>query len=175
MPKIGGFPRKIHIRPRATPFGSSAVAAVEMALIAPVLIALSAGISDCSLAFHEKLQLSSVLTASAEYAFNKGQSETGSTLTADVTSFINKTSPIALSPLTVTMYGGTTSTSYYCVSTTGVFTSSYTKGAACTDGSGAVAGQFIAISGSFAYKAAFPVDKGFMPTSFTQSVIVRLV
>jgi len=175
MPFLGSCPGKSLIRSLARPLGNAAVAAVEMALIAPVLIALSAGISDCSLAFHEKLQLSSVLTASAEYAFNKGQSETGSTLTADVTSFINKISPITLSPLTVTYYGGTTSTSYYCVSTTGVVTASYTKGASCTDGSGAVAGQFITISGSFAYKAVFPVDKGFMPTSFTQSVIVRLV
>jgi len=175
MPIFGGSRGKSLIRSRARPFGNSAVAAVEMALIAPVLIALSAGISDCSLAFHEKLQLSSVLTASGEYAFNKGQSETGGTLTADVTSFINKISPIALGPLTVTYYGGTTSTSYYCVSTTGVFTASYTRGAACTDGSSAVAGQFITISGSFAYKAAFPVDKGFMPTSYSQSVIVRLV
>jgi Flp pilus assembly protein TadG len=154
--------------------GRSGVASVEMALVAPVLIAISAGISDCSLVYHDKLALSSALTSAEEYAFNKGQSETGSTLTADVTSFLNAESSIALSAVSVTYYGGATSTSYYCVSPAGVFTGGYTQGAACSDGSGSIAGQYVTISGSFTYKAVFPTDKSFMPTSFSQTVIVPL-
>jgi len=154
--------------------GRAGVAAMEMGLVSPVLIAFCAGIADCSLVFHDKLQLSSALTAGAEYAFTKGQSETGTTLANDVTGFISTVSSINLSAVSTTYYGGTTSTSYYCVSTSGVFTGSYTKGASCTDGSGSVAGQYVSISGSFAYKAVFPVDKSFMPTSFSQSIIVRL-
>jgi Flp pilus assembly protein TadG len=155
-------------------FGRSAVASVEMGIVAPLLIAFCAGISDCSLVFHNKLALASALASAAEYAFNKGQSETGSTLTSDVTAFLNAESEITLSAASVTYYGGATSTSYYCVSTTGVFTGSYTQGEACSDGSGSTAGQFVAISGSFAFKAVFPTDKVFMPTSFSQTVIVRL-
>jgi len=155
--------------------GRSGVAAVEMGMVAPILIGITAGISDCSLAYHEELQLSSTLASAAEYAFNKGQAETGSALTGDVTSFVNAVSPVTLSSVSVTYYGGAASTSYYCVSAAGVFTGSYTQGAACNDGSGSTAGQYITISGSFAYKAVFPTDKAFMPTSYTQTVIVRLV
>jgi Flp pilus assembly protein TadG len=150
------------------------MAALEMGLCAPVLIAFIAGVSDCSFVYHEKLQLASVLTAGAEYAFNKGQNETGSTLVNDVTAFVTAASPITLSAVSATYYGGATSTSYYCVSTAGVFTGNYTKGQACTDNSGSVAGQFIAISGSFSYSPVFPVDSTFIPSAFPQTVIVRL-
>jgi len=146
-----------------------------MAMVAPVLIAICAGVSDCSLVYHDKLALSAALLSAGQYAFNKGQSETGSTLTTDVTNFLNAESSIALSAVSVTYYGGATSTSYYCVSTAGVFTGGYTQGASCTDGSGSVASQYVTISGSFAYKAVFPTDKSFMPTSFSQTVIVPLV
>jgi Flp pilus assembly protein TadG len=139
-----------------------------------VLVALSAGISDFSLVYHQELQLSSTLSSAAEYAMNKGQSETGSTLTTDVTTFVTTITPAPLSAVTINYYGGTSSTSYYCVSTTGAFTANYTKGEACTDGSGSVAGQYITISASFAYTAVFPVDKVWLPKSYTQSVIVRL-
>jgi Flp pilus assembly protein TadG len=154
--------------------GRSGVASVEMAMVAPVLITLCAGISDCSLVYHGKLALSAALESASEYAFNKGQSETGSALTTDVTSFLTAESSIALSAVSVNYYGGATSTSYYCVSTAGVFTGGYTQGASCSDGSGSTAGQYVTISGSFAYKAVFPVDTSFMPTSFSQTVIVRL-
>jgi Flp pilus assembly protein TadG len=154
--------------------GRAGVAALEMGLVSPVLIALAAGISDCSLAFHKKLQLSSAILAGAEYAFNKGQSETGTTLQTDVTTFITAASPVTLSAVSATYYGGASSTSYYCVSKTGVITGSYTQGAACTDGSGSVAGQYILLSGSVSYTAVFPTDKAFMPNTFTQSVFVRL-
>jgi Flp pilus assembly protein TadG len=150
------------------------MAALEMGLCSPVLVAFIAGISDCSFVFHEKLQLASALTAGAEYAFNKGQSETGTALVNDVTSFVTAASPITLSAVSATYYGGATSTSFYCVSTTGAFTGNYTKGQACNDDSGAVAGQYIAISGSFTYQPVFPVDTAFMPSAFPQTVIVRL-
>jgi Flp pilus assembly protein TadG len=152
----------------------SGTAAIELGIIAPVLVALSAGISDFSLVYHKELQLSSTLSSAGEYAFNKGQSETGSTLTTDVTTFVTTITPTPLSALTITYYGGTTATSYYCVSTTGALTANYTKGEACTDGSGSVAGQFITISGSFAYSAVFPVDSAWLPKTYTQAVIVRL-
>jgi hypothetical protein len=95
-------------------------------------------------------------------------------LTTDVSGFLTAESAIALTSVSVNYYGGTTSTSYYCVSTTGVFTGSYTQGASCTDGSGSTAGQYVTISAGFDYKVVFPVDKSFMPTSFSQTVIVRL-
>jgi Flp pilus assembly protein TadG len=159
---------------RKTRLGRDGVAALEMALVSPVLIALSAGISDCSLVYHKKLQLSSTLAAAAEYAFNKGQSETGTALETDVAAFVSTASPIALTGVSVTYYGGATSTSYYCVSTAGIVTGSYTQGAACTDGSGSVAGQYISISGTFPYAAVFPVDQSFMPKTYAQTVFVRL-
>jgi Flp pilus assembly protein TadG len=171
---LGKIIDKVLGRASALAIGRSGTAAMEMGIVAPLLVALSAAISDFSLVYHKQLQLSSTLASAAEYAMNKGQSETGSTLTTDVTTFVNTITPAALSALQVNYYGGTTATSYYCVSTTGAFTANYTKGEACTDGSGSVAGQFITISASFAYSAVFPVDKAWLPKTYTQSVIVRL-
>ncbi len=170
-----GMPGCLPGRLRGLGLGRSGTAALEMGIIAPLLVALSAGISDFSLVYHKQLQLSSALAAAGEYGFNKGQSETGTTLTTDISTFLTTISPFTFSATpTVTYYGGTTSTSYYCVSTSGVFTTNYTKGEACTDGSGGIAGQYVTISASFTYSPVFPVDKAWMPKTYTQKVIVPL-
>ncbi len=152
---------------------SSGVASVELGVAAPVLITLCVGVCDFSLVYHRQLQLSAVLGAGAEYAFTQGQSESGTTLTSDVTSFVQAISSISLSSVNASYNGGNAAGNYYCVSgSPAVFSGPYSSGASCTDGS--TAGKFISISASYTYTPLFSADTAFLPTTFTQSVIVRL-
>ncbi len=149
------------------------VASLELGLVAPTLITICIGISDFSVVYHKQLQLSSALAAGAEYAFNKGQSESGTTLSNDVASFVQAISAVTLSSVTSSVNGGNIATDYYCVSgSPPTFGGPYSSGASCADGS--TAGQFISITGSYTYTPTFRANKAFLPGTFTQSVIVRL-
>jgi Flp pilus assembly protein TadG len=155
------------------PFGRAGVASVELGMVAPTLITLCVAITDFSVVYHKQLQLSSALTAAAEYAFARGQSETGTTLASDVGSFIQAVSAVSLSSVTTNFNGGLVATGYYCVSgSPAIYSGPYTSGAACADGS--TAGQFISISASYSYTPMFAANKAFLPGSYTQSVVVRL-
>jgi Flp pilus assembly protein TadG len=154
---------------------NAGVAALELALIAPFLLVLLVGIADFSIVYHQDLQLASTLAAGAEYAFNKGQNDTGSTLTSEVTSFMNNVSGVPLSTLSVNYHGGTGTTSCYCVNgATPSYTGPVTCGSVCTDGSGSTAGMFVSITAGFSYTALFTVDQVFFSNPITQTVTVRL-
>lgn len=153
----------------------SGVAAMELGLVAPVLILLLVAMSDFSVVYHKEMQLSAALAAGAEYAFTTGQTESGTTLTTDVSNFVNAVSAVTLSSVTSTYNGGLIAADYYCVKgSPAVYSGPYISGYPCTDGSGSTAGRYISISGSFAYTAIFKTDAKFLPTSFSQSVLVRL-
>ncbi len=152
-----------------------ASAAVEFGALAPMLITFCVGVIDLSFMFQKELQLTSALASGAEYAFTQGQTESGGALTNDVSAFLQAISGVSLASVTVTYNGGLDANAYYCV--TGfpaVFSGPYAAGSACSDGSGATAGKFITLQASFAYTPIFKQDKALMPTSYTQSVIVRL-
>jgi Flp pilus assembly protein TadG len=152
---------------------TAGVASVELGVAAPVLITLCVGVCDFSLVYHRQLQLSAALGAGAEYAFTQGQKETGTTLTSDVSSFMQAISAVSLSSVNVSYNGGNVAADYYCVSgSPAVYSGPYSNGASCTDGS--TAGQFISITASYTYTPLFSADRAFLPTTFTQSVIVRL-
>jgi Flp pilus assembly protein TadG len=156
-------------------FDNAGVAAVEFALLAPFLFALCAGLADFGFAYHYQLQLSSALAAAAQYAFTKGQTESGATLTSDVTGFVNNISPITLTSVTATYNNGLAASSCYCVDgSPPVYTGPLTCGAACTDTSGSTAGKYVSISGSFTYSPIFPLDQAFFGSPFTQTVTARL-
>lgn len=149
------------------------VAALELGLVSPILITMLVGVSDFSIVYHKQLQLSSALLAGSEYAQNKGQSETGTTLSNDVANFVQTISNVTLSSVTSSVNGGLIATDYYCVSgNPATYTGPYSNGALCTDGS--TAGQFISISGSYTYTPIFRANRAFLPGTFTQSVIIRL-
>jgi len=151
------------------------VASVELGLVTPVLTMFMTGIVDLSMVFHQELQLSSLLAAGSEYAFTQGQIDSGSTLTTEVTNFIQALSPLTLTSLTATYNNGLNPSSAYCVvGSPAVFSGPYASGSACPDGSGSTAGKFITISASFTYTAMFKAEQSFFPRPFVQSVIVRL-
>jgi Flp pilus assembly protein TadG len=152
----------------------SGVAALELALLLPVMIALFVGITDFSFAYHQQMQLAATLGAAAEYAFTQGQNETGDALTSDVTSFVNKISPFALSTVAASYNNGDSSaTSCYCQSgSPATYTGPVTCGSACSDGS--TAGKFVALTGSFSYTPIFIADAVFFSAPMAQTVTVRL-
>jgi Flp pilus assembly protein TadG len=153
------------------------VAAVEFALSAPFMILFFISIADFGFVFHKEIQLSAALSAGAEYAFTQGQTETGSTLTTDVTGFVNKISAVPLSSVSASYNNGLSATSCYCENGAGAsfsFTGPYTCGSACTDGSGSTAGKYVSISAAFTYSPMFPSDQIFYNASLSQSVLVRL-
>lgn len=150
------------------------VAALELALVAPIFVVLLLGISDLSMAFHQQLQMSSAVAAGAQYAFARGQvGDTGSTLTTEVNSFVNAISPFSLTVTSIYNNHNNSATNCYCVSGTApTYSSTMSCGATCTDGS--TAGKFVSISGQFTYAPMFSPDSALFPKPFTQTVTVRL-
>jgi Flp pilus assembly protein TadG len=154
---------------------NAGVAAMEFALLAPFLFALFAGVADFSIAYHYQMQVASALAAGAQYAFSQGQNESGSTLTNDVTSFVNKISPVTLSSVTASYNNGLDASSCYCVSgSPPAYTGPATCGSACSDGSGSTAGKYVSITGSFSYTPLFVLDQAFFSGAFSQTVTARL-
>lgn len=155
--------------------GRSGVAAMELGLVAPVLILLLVAMADFSVVFHKEMQLSAALAAGAEYAFTAGQTESGTALTTDVSNFVNTISAVTLSSVSSSYNGGLIAADYYCVKgSPPVYSGPFLSGYPCTDGSGSTAGRYISISGSFTYTPIFKTDSKFLPTTFSQSVLVRL-
>jgi Flp pilus assembly protein TadG len=153
---------------------NSGVAALELALMLPMLIALFVGITDFSLAYHQQMQLAATLGAAAEYAFTQGQTETGTTLTGDVTGFVTKVSPYALNTVSVIYNNGDNSAANcYCQSgSPAVYTGPVTCNSACADGS--TAGKFVTLTGGFTYAPIFVADQVFFSGPIAQTVTVRL-
>jgi len=154
--------------------GEAGVAAMEFGLLLPVLVVIFLGIADFSVAYHDQLQLSSALASAADYAFTQGQTESGSTLTTDVTNFVNTVSSIPLSAASATYNNGGSATSCYCVTGSPPTYTETTCGATCTDGSGSTAGKYVSISASFSFTPLFPLQTVLFGNSYSQSVTVRL-
>lgn len=151
---------------------NAGAAAVELALVLPFYVVLLLGIADFGLAYHNELQLSAALAAGAHYAFRQGQTESGSTLTDDVTTFVSAISPVRLTSVMASYNNGLTVTNCYCVSGTAPVYAATTCGATCADGS--TSGRFIAITASFTYTAMAVANRVFFASPLSQSVTVRL-
>ncbi len=152
--------------------GRAGIAALEFGLIVPLLIVMILGIADFSMVYHGQLQLSSALASGAQYAFARGQTETGTTLTTDVTGFVGSVSPIALSTVSATYNNGADSTQCFCISGSPATYASATCGAACADGS--TAGKYVSITGAFTYSPMFLPATIFLGGTYAQTVTVRL-
>jgi Flp pilus assembly protein TadG len=174
-----------------------AVAALEVALLTPVLVALLAFTVDFSFYLYASLQLSNAVSAGALYAMNNGQmtlpnssgcaSTTPACLTVSQlrsnigTLVTNAVSPNVASP---TVYYNTSSSS--ATDTDGIYNSCYcpdstqaagtqtpvTCGIACSDGT--QPGSFLVIQGSSTFAPIF-LNYSWLPsTTLTRSACVRV-
>ncbi len=159
-------------RPKRRQSGS---AAVEMALVTPVLLILLAGIIDFSRAFYEEVALSAAVAAAAEYALlnaSNVSSAGAATLAATLSGIVANSNGSAWAGATVVVNDGATSAvnggssassgtaanadSCWCPSGS---PGSVTWGEAAACGTnceeGTLAGKFVAIDGTRAFTAIF--------------------
>lgn len=139
-----------------------AVAAVEFALVAPLLLLIMGSVVDYALAFRNKGILSNSVSQAAEYAALFGTSVTA----ANVKAVVQQT--LSLPPAAVTVVGP----ACYCVIGTPAVATSKTCGQTCSDSS--IPGTYIAISASYTFTPTMPVLSNLANTVLTESAWVRL-
>jgi Flp pilus assembly protein TadG len=171
-----------------------ATAAVELALVAPMLLTLFAGTIDFARVFDQELQLSSAVAAAANYAVINAaniNSTNATSLAATISGIVANSNGAAWANATVTVNGGATS-----VLTGGTSTSSGTAananscwcpgggsaatwnwgsaancGSACAGGT--LAGKFVTITGTRSFNAIFGNYGLISNTTLHQSTIVQ--
>ncbi len=143
------------------------VAALEFALVAPVLLTAVAGLADFTLVLADRMQIASAVGGGTEYAFNQGQVLAGtqqSVLSTDVQSKV--ASGTGLAGVTVTVTGPGT----YCVSSGALVTG--TVGTACPNGN--PPGTYMIITATYQYHPMLPFYSMMATTTLTESASVRL-
>ena len=152
-----------------------ATAAVEMALISPLVLILLAGIIDFGRMLHDKLKLASVVASAGEYALLSAasiNSGNGATLAATLGGIVANSNGAAWAGAAVTVNAGpssvvangattpsgTAANADRCWCPTGN-PGSWAWGAAATCGTacagGTLAGKFVSVTGSRSFSAIF--------------------
>jgi Flp pilus assembly protein TadG len=150
-------------------------AAVELALIAPMLLTLAAGIIDFARVYHEEIELSSAVAAAAQYSLINAaniNSSNAASLAATLSGIVANSNGAAWAGATVTVNDGATSAvsngtttssgtpanANSCWCPTGS-SAAWSWGAAATCGSacasGTLAGKFVTITGTRSFSAIF--------------------
>jgi Flp pilus assembly protein TadG len=151
------------------------VAAVEFAIIAPVLLMLLGGITDFGLVMFGKSQLANGLAQGVQYALLQGASVTAANITTAVQ---NGASRAGLAPtVTVTVTGP----ACYCVTGTPaalVTPSTALSGSSTCTGTcptpEMAPGAFVTVAASFVYVPLMPFYSKLATTTVSETVTVRL-
>ncbi len=168
-------------------------AAVELALIAPMLMLLFAGVIDFARAYQQELELSSAVASAAEYALLNVaniNSANSASLAATLSGIVANSNGTAWAGATVTVNGGATSTVssgattpsgtaanaslYWCpTGSAGTWSwgTSAALGSACAGGT--LAGKFVTITGTRVFTAVFGAYGWISQTTLQQSTIVQ--
>jgi Flp pilus assembly protein TadG len=159
-----------HIFP-ALAASRSGTAAIEFALITPVLLAILGGMADFGLAFCDQSKLAVAVSAGAQYAFSQGQASQTAT-SSDVQSKVQNALALAGSSVAVTP------PALYCVSRGTSSTppsssiSAGTVGQNCADGN--LPGTYMTITATYAYSPLLPFYSQITNTTLRQAATVRL-
>ena len=170
----------------------TAVAAVEFAIMAPVLVIMFIGIIDCAQAFLVEMKLSSAVAAGAEYVVNNTSSVTstgGARLATNTAAIVGNINGTGWASGTIVVNNGPTSTfasgqatssgtasnadSCYCLSgSPGSWSwgSAVACGSACTT---SLAGKFVTITASRTLTPFFS-HYYILPASITQRMVVEV-
>jgi len=185
---------RLVVRRLGRPFGRrEGTAAVELALIAPILLTLFAGTIDFACAYYQEIELSSAVAAAAQYALLNVASinSTGVTsLAATLSGIVANSNGTAWAGATINVNNGATSvvsngvTSpsgtasnanlYWCPTGGSAAWSwgvSATKGSACAGGT--LAGKFVTITGTRAFTAILGAYGAIGNTTLQQNIIVQ--
>jgi len=168
-------------------------AAVELALISPMMLILLAGIIDFGRAYRDEIELSSAVAAAAQYALINAASINSAgavSLAATLSGIVANSNGAGWAGVTVTVNAGATS-AVAGGSTTASGTAANANSCWCPTGSsaswnwgtatacggacagGTTAGKFVTIAGTRAFRAVF-TNYGLIPNStLHQSAIVQ--
>jgi Flp pilus assembly protein TadG len=180
-------------RPARRPGRTKGTAAVELALLAPLLLILLAGIIDFARVYDQELKLSSGVAAAAEYALINAaniNSSNATSLAATLSGIVANSNGAAWAGATVTVNNGATSAvsngtasssgtaananSYWCPTGSSAawsWGSAAPQGSACAGGT--LAGKFVTISGTRSFTAIFGNYGLISNTTLHQSTIVQ--
>jgi Flp pilus assembly protein TadG len=178
---------------RARRRSRAGTAAVELALVSPMLLTLLAGIIDFGRAYRDEIALSSAVAAAAQYALVNNasiNSTSAASLAATLSGIVANSNAAAWAGAAVTVNGGATSVASHgtttasgtvanannCWCPTGG-SAAWTWGTAATCGTacpgGTLAGKFVTITGTRTFSAIF-TSYGLLPNgTLTQSTIVQ--
>jgi hypothetical protein len=161
------------------------VAALEFALVTPILVWLFIGLIDFSLAYHDELQLSSGVAAAAEFGYAQAQitNEPVNTLEDTVNTFLQNLLSLDLnnaSSTNVTVLfnntfhpGGTVSGALcFCLSSGSGYSYMACGSGTCPDGS--TPGAWLSIQAQTTFTPYFPGDAPFFSSPLVQMVTVRV-
>ncbi len=153
--------------------GRSGVAALEMALLAPILVLLMVSTIDFGVALLSKAKTAQVLAGSAEYDTLAGQNKVapatiaanaGTLAAAAANAFITKPSTTAV------INNGQGATAQCCPGSTWVCG---TAGSiACADGS--TPGVYLTLTARYSFQPLFPADTYLTGTTLAGSVVAPL-
>jgi Flp pilus assembly protein TadG len=139
------------------------VAAVEFALVCPMLLMCVGGLADFGLALADRSQLAGAVALGAQYAYLNPSTVTVSAIQTLVLA------GASLPGMTV----GVTAPAYWCVTAAAppVLTVA-TATSTCLDGTGA--GSYVTITASYLYSALMPAYSLLVNTTLTETVTVRI-
>jgi len=151
------------------------IAAVEFALVAPVLLMIFGGIADFGLIMVGKSQLSDSVDQGIQYALASGPSVSGT----KIKSLVQAAAPLA--GLVPSVTATVTGPACYCTSGTPValvtpstaLTGSYTCTGTCA-GSGAAPGAYIIVTATYSYQPIMPFYSQLSTTTVSETVTARL-
>ena len=155
-------------------FDQSGVAALELALVAPILVTLMIASIDFGAAVLSKAQISQALALAAEYTTLAGQntttSPTNATIMANAKTYAGSlTSNFVGTPtVTVTLNNGAATGSTCCPGTT--WTCSASTPFTCKDGSSP--GTYLTIAVSYPFKPLISTDTRLLGKVLTDSIVV---
>ncbi len=183
-----------HQRPSGWLGQRRATAAVETALLTPMLLILFAGIVDFGRVYREEIELSAAVAAASQYALNSASSvnsTSAASLAATLSGIVANSNGAAWAGATVTVNDGATSVvaggvttasgtaananSCWCPtgnSTDWGWVVAATCGSACAGGT--LAGKFVTVAGTRAFTAIFGNYGLIGSTTLHQSVMVQV-
>jgi Flp pilus assembly protein TadG len=152
------------------------LAAIELAIIAPVLLLCTLCVADLGRYALDKTWVTSAASAGAEYASAHADDQQyaptypmGSAFSAAITTVATSATPatnISVSPTPSSYYG--------CATATGVTAS--TQGATCPSGTstGATAGEYVSVTATMPFTALFSAAGISYPSTITSTAVVRI-
>jgi Flp pilus assembly protein TadG len=144
-----------------------AVAAVEFALVAPVLLAMMAGLADFGLALSDQSQMASAVAQGAQFAYlNPTTAASNNTVAV-----VKAAAPFLANPLTTTTVT-VSGPAFFCVNIGSAPPTPATVSTTCTDGT--KAGSYITITASYLYPAILPFYSHLGNTTLTETITARI-